>query len=156
MALNSRTILDPRWATHNRGVQSSLFTTSIEIFDPNISDAVYNATTNAWTGEREIIWTGKARIQPMSKPSDRNGKMNLTSVQEVEVHIDLKGNTLAGSVGVMPDIRPNTQIFVTESALDDTLTKFVYNVRSVLNSSHPWHRVLICEVDQEVRHDPVG
>lgn len=156
MALNSRTILDPRWATHNRGVQSSLFTTSIEIFDPNISEAVYNATSNTWSGEREIIWTGKARIQPVSKSADKNGKMNLTSVQEVEVHIDLKGNTLAGSIGVMPDIRPNAQIFVTESSLDATLTKFVYNVRSVLNSSHPWHRVLVCEVDQEVRHDPAG
>lgn len=150
MALNSRGILDPRWLTHNRPVNTGFLTTTIEIFNPSISEATYNATSNTWTGERDILWTGKARIQPNSKPSDRNGKINPTSVQEVEVHIDFTGNTLTGSVGVMPDIRPNHQIFVTDSPADVALESFIYNVRSVVNSSTPWHRVLICEVDQEV------
>lgn len=149
MALNSRAILDPRWLTHNRPVQSGFFTATIDIFNPSISEAVYDAVANTWSGERDVVWTGKARIQPNSKPTDRNGRINPTSIQEVEVHIDFTGNTITGQVGVMPDIRPNFQIFVTDSPADSALESFIYNVRSVVNSSTPWHRVLICEVDQE-------
>lgn len=139
------------WLTHNLGIQASFFTTTVEIFNPSISEATYDASSNTWTGSREIVWTGKARLQTVNKPSDRALRTNPTSVQEVEVHIDFKGNTLAGSIGVMPDIRPNYQIFVTSSPTDPLLQNFIYNVRSVINSSNPWHRVLLCEVDQEAK-----
>jgi hypothetical protein len=67
---------------------------------------------------------------------------NDTFVRQVEVQIDFEGSSIA-------DIRPGDYMLVTASPYDSTLTKFVYIVRSVINSSNPWQRTLVCEVDME-------
>jgi hypothetical protein len=67
---------------------------------------------------------------------------NDTFVRQVQVHINFAGNVIA-------DIRPGHYLLVSASPLDANLTKFVYIVRSVINSSNPWQRTLICEVDME-------
>lgn len=78
----------------------------------------------------------------MKSSSARSVSGDPTFVREVEMQIDFAGTTIA-------DIRPGNYIFVTGSPIDDTLTKFVYIVRSVINSSNPWQRTLMCEVDME-------
>lgn len=67
---------------------------------------------------------------------------NDTFVRQVRVHINFAGTSIA-------DIRPGYYLLVSASPLDSNLTKFVYVVRSVMNSSNPWQRTLICEVDME-------
>jgi hypothetical protein len=49
----------------------------------------------------------------------------------------------------MVDIRPGNYIIVSSSPASDQLTKFVYIVRSVINSSNAWQRTLVCDVDME-------
>ena len=150
MALNTRSVIHPKFFEHNRQIDRDFMLATVEIFDPNATDSTYNATTNAWTSAREILWTGKARIQPTKDATNKQFQYNPTAVQEVEVHIDLEGNTLAGYAGTMPDIRPGHQIFVTDSPQDAVLERFILTVRSAMNSSNPWHRMILCEVDQEV------
>ena len=70
--------------------------------------------------------------------------------QIIEVHIGLRENQLAGSEGAMPDIRPGHRMLVTSSPIDENLINFEFVVRSVINSSNPWHRALLCEVNQEL------
>lgn len=152
MALNSRHPVDPRWIQHNMSPASALHFAEIEIFNPAASEATYNATTNAWTSAREIVWTGKARLQPVRSASNRANTLNPTSIREIEVFIAMTGNTLEGHVGEMPEIRTGYQIFVTDSPFDETLKNFVLNVRSSMNSSNPWEKMLYCESDQEVKH----
>jgi multidrug resistance efflux pump len=67
---------------------------------------------------------------------------NDTFVRQVQVQINFTNNQIA-------DIRPGDYMQVSASPYDATLTKFVYVVRSVINSSNPWQRTLICEVDME-------
>lgn len=142
MALNSRSTIDSRWLSHNLKVEAGFNTAEIEIFDSNVSDATYNATTNTWTGSRTTIWSGKARIQPVTKSTNRSGTMNPTSVTEVEVHFNYPGDV---------DILPGHQIFVAESPYNTPLTNMILTVRSAVNSSNAWNRVLLCEIDEEVR-----
>jgi hypothetical protein len=142
MALNSRSAIDSRWLSHNLKVVSGFNVATIEIFDSNISDGTYNAVTNTWTGSRTTIWSGEARIQPVTKPTNRNNTANPTSITEVEVHFNYPGDV---------DILPGHQIFVTASPYNTPLTNMILTVRSSINSSNAWNRVLVCEVDEEVR-----
>jgi hypothetical protein len=149
MALNARPALHPRWLTHNRGVSRAFQLSTITVYNENQSARVYNATANTWDTNETAIWSGKARIQPKSNGSDVSLTGNNTTIQEVEMQLDLLGNTIAGSNGAMADIRPGNYIIVTSSPTATQLTKFVYIVRAVVNSSNAWQRTLVCEVDVE-------
>ena len=149
MALNSRPAIHPKWLTHNNNVESSFHLATIEIYDPEINDGSYNAATNTFTSSRTVLWTGKARIQAVRSSILKQNDNNPTNSQELEVHLDMRGNTLAGSEGEMPDIRPNYQIFVTSSPYDETLENYILTVRSSISTSNPWGKMLLCEVDLE-------
>jgi hypothetical protein len=156
MALNSRGAVDPRWTFHNSAIEKSLRLASVEIYNPESSSSVYDPETNTWSGETTLLWVGKARIQPRSSSARIGEAGNIIRAidpgasQIVEVHIGLRENQLAGSDGVMPDIRPGHRMLVTNSPLDEQLLNFEFVVRSVINSSNPWHRALLCEVNQEL------
>lgn len=149
MALNSRPAIHPKWLTHNNNVESSFHLATIEIYDPEINDGSYNAATNTFTSARTVLWTGKARIQAVRSSILKQNDNNPTNSQELEIHLDMRGNTLAGSEGEMPDIRPNYQIFVTSSPYDETLENYILTVRSSISTSNPWGKMLLCEVDLE-------
>lgn len=151
MALNTRGIIDPRWVYHNRAVRDTLNAVEIQIFNPQISEDSYDPETNSWSGETTVLWQGLAQIKTVRSPASRVMKLNPSSIQEVEFHIDFKGNTLEGSEGEMPELRPNYQIFVTSSPLDPQLEAFIYNITGVVNDTLSWHRVITCEVDQEMK-----
>lgn len=154
MALNSRGAVDPRWLTHNQSVGYALQLATVEIYNPASTDQTYDVDTNTWSGSSVTTYTGPARIQPVAGATESNLDYNPTTIQTVRVVIPYAKNTLAGSDGAVPDIRPNDRMKVTESAYNDTLTKFVYVVIGVLNSSNAWERTLICRVDTEL--DPTN
>lgn len=156
MALNTRGAIDPRWQFHNRIVEKSIALASIEIYNPATANSSYNATTNTWANNRVVMWQGKARIQPRSADANPGtvgtviSGINPGASQVVEVHIGLRENQLTGSNGAMPDLRPGHRLKVTASPLDPALCNFEFVVRGVLNGSNPWHRTLLCEVNQEL------
>ena len=143
MALNSRSSLHPKWPYHNRRIDSSFQLCSASIYYQDLEDRVYDPVTNTWDSTATSVWSGKARIQPLSNSSERMVTTNDTFVRQVQVHINFAGNTIA-------DIRPGYYMILSSSPLDHNLTKFIYVVRSVMNSSNPWQRTLICEVDMEI------
>lgn len=156
MALNSRPAVDPRWYFHNRNVEKSLRLATIEIYNPESGSSVYDPATNTWSGTTTLLWVGKARIQPRSSSARIGEAGNIIRAidpgasQIVEVHIGLRENQLDGSDGEMPDLRPGNRMLVTDSPIDPQLLNFEFVVRSVINSSNPWHRALLCEVNQEL------
>lgn len=156
MALNARPIVDPRWVAHNAGSHKALAYASIEIFNPKSTDSTYDASTNTWSNAVEVVWVGKARIQPRSSTARLGSAGTVISAidpgasQIVEVNIGFKDNELLGHVGEMPDIRPGFKMRVTDSPVDANLINFDFVVRSIINSSNPWHRQLLCEVNQEL------
>ena len=149
MALNSRIAMDPRWPFHHRAVARAFQLCTVTIYNEDLAGRTYDALTNSWSTGETAIWTGQARIQPKASATDRNLTGNNTFVQQVEVQIDFSGNTLAGSNGEMADIRPGAYLIVSNSPVDPMLSKFIYVVKSVVNSSNPWQRTLVCEVDLE-------
>lgn len=151
MALNTRPAIHPKWLTHNNNVESSFHLATIEIYNPEIADGSYNAATNTFSSARTVLWQGKARLQAVRSSTRQANDNNPTNLQELEVHIDMRGNTLSGSEGTMPDIRPNHQIFVTDSPYDETLENYILTVRSSISTSNPWGKMLLCEVDLEAK-----
>jgi hypothetical protein len=156
LALNTRGIIDPRWPYHNRAIRYSLNAVDIQIFNPEISEDTYDPETNSWSADTTVLWEGRAQLKTVRSPASRVMKLNPSSVQEVEFHIDFNGNALEGSEGEMPELRPNYQIFVTSSPFDAQLETFIYNITGVVNDSLSWHRVITCEVDQEMKRNIVA
>jgi hypothetical protein len=153
MALNLRSILDPRWVGHHRAVALGLQICDITIYSQNLGSRTYNATTNTWDSSDTALWSGKARIQPLKNATSRASRINPSSVKEVEFQISFNKNTISGATAAMPDLRPGNYITVTNSPYDDNLEKFSYIVKSVVNSSNPWQRTLMTEVDMEADPD---
>lgn len=150
MALNTRGSVDPRWLTHNRGVAKALELAEIEIFTPSGTNQEYDADTNTWTTTTTSIYTGRARVQPVNAVNETGDNFNQTFLKTVRVHISYNTNTVSGATDEMPDIRPNYKMRVTGASYNETLTKFIYVVTDVLNSSNAWERVLLCKVDTEL------
>lgn len=161
MALNTRNGVDPRWVAHNIRAELALSFATIEIYNPQSATDLYNPTTNSWTNQTTVLWTGKARVQgrtSASTASDARGGMavgNPSFGTSVEFTIGLRENQLNGSNGVMPDLRPGHKVKVTASPFDGALINFDYTIRSVLNSSNPWSRNIVCEVNQELNPNNV-
>ncbi len=149
MALNSRKILDPRWVGHNASVALGFQICDITIYNENLGSRTYNATTNAWSNSDTAIWSGKARIQATKTSSNRSSMVNPTNVREVQFQIAFNKNTITGTTAAMADLRPGNYIIVDTSPQDPTLETFSYVVKSVINSSSPWQRTIIAEVDME-------
>lgn len=154
MALNSRGAVDPRWLTHNQPVGYALQLATVDIYNPASGDQTYNATTNTWTGTTTPLYAGPARIQPVASVTETTLEYNPTTIQNVRVILPYGKNTLDGSEGVVPDIRPNDRLRVTSSPYNTNLEKFIYVVIGVLNSSNSWERTLLCRVDTEL--DPTN
>ena len=150
MALNTRGSVDPRWLTHNRGVLRALQLADVEIYSPGDTSQAYDPTTNTWTDTTTEIYTGRARVQPVNSVSETSNNFNPSFLKTVRVQISYNKNELSGATGAMPDIRPNHKMRVTASPYDETLTKFIYVVTDVLNSSNSWERTLLCKVDTEL------
>lgn len=154
MALNTRGAVDPRWLTHNQPVGYALQLATVRIYNPASGDQTYDPATNTFSGTSSDIYTGPARIQPTSSPVESSEEFNPTNLQTVRVVLPLGKNTLAGSEGVVPDIRPNDKLVVTSSPHNAQLESFVFMVIGVLNSSNAWERTLVCRVDMEL--DPTN
>jgi len=154
MALNSRGAVDPRWLTHNQSVGYGLQLATVTVYNPSSEDKTYDAATNTWSGSNTDLYTGPARIQPETINTDSTQQFNPTTLQNVRVILPYSKNTVEGSNGVLPDIRPNDKIRVTSSPYNLTLEKFIYVVIGVLNSSNSWERTLLCRVDIEL--DPTN
>lgn len=154
MALNSRGAIDPRWLTHNQAIGYGLQLATVEVYNTGASEQSYDVATNTWTDASTTMYTGPARIQPVNAASESNEDYNPTTLQAVRVVLPYGKNTLAGSDGAIPDIRPNDRLKVTESPYNAVLASFGYVVVSVLNSSNAWERTLLCRVDMEL--DPTN
>lgn len=154
MALNTRGSVDPRWLSHNQSVGYALQLATVRIYNTEAGEQTYDPATNTFSGSTSDLYTGQARIQPISNPTDTAEDYNPTALQSVRVVIPLNKNTLDGTDGVVPDIRPNDRMVVSSSPYNSTLEKFVYTVIGVMNSSNAWERTLICRVDTEL--DPTN
>lgn len=154
MALNSRGSVDPRWLTHNQPVGYALQLATVRVYNPATGEQQYNASTNTFTGSTVDLYVGPARIQPVASVTETTLEYNPTTIQNVRMILPYGKNQLEDSNGVIPDIRPNDRVVVSDSPYNENLEKFIYVVIGVLNSSNAWERTLLCRVDTEL--DPTN
>jgi hypothetical protein len=154
MALNTRGAVDPRWLTHNQSVGYALQLATVTVYNKDSANQTYDPVTNTYSGGNVGLYIGPARIQQVNSVTELNQDYNPTTIQSVRVIIPLNKNTLEGSDGEVPDIRPSDFVRVESSPHNTGLEKFVYVVIGVLNSSNAWERTLLCRVNMEL--DPTN
>jgi triacylglycerol esterase/lipase EstA (alpha/beta hydrolase family) len=122
---------------------------TVEISTGNGASQEYDATTGTWTSTASLVFSGPARIQPVTAITETSDTYNPTFLKTVRVQLSYNSNTVEGATTEIPDIRPNDRMRVTASN-NQSLTKFLYVVTDVLNSSNAWERTLLCKVDTEL------
>lgn len=139
MALNSRPSMHPKWPYASRRVLDGFNIAAIEIYRIGLGSAEYDETTNTWDTSEEMVWSGNARIQPTKISSERNVVTNDTFVRQVDFHMAYHDT----------DIRPGYVVKVTTGGVNPLLESYSYIVRTVIDTSNTWERVITCEVDLE-------
>lgn len=139
MALGpTRPLFDQRWVDRLSPSVETSMVASVQFYDPNSGTATYDPVTGTYTTTPTVVYSGKARVQPVRSASDAAD----TTVQSVLVSIPI-------AVGKTLDLRPYHRGKVTSSPLNPTLLNFVYVVKEVMDSSNPLERTFYFTVDQE-------
>ena len=116
------------------------FNASVQIVDPNTGAASWNEYTNTETGGAPtILWSGKARIQPLSSASESTAGFTQGSVVSARVQLPLDVE-----IGLL---RKGLQIIVTDGGEDSVLEDLSFVISSAINSSYAWNRTVMCDVD---------
>lgn len=138
MNLHSRSALDPRWTKHHTDVVSSFMLATIEVTRKLSNEqVVYDQETQTYNNVVEVVWTGKARIQPFGIIGDMVVGQDTTSRRLMRVQID----------DLQSGINVDDMIRVTASADAPELELFTLEVRGSISSSNPWVTDLVCEAD---------
>lgn len=114
----------------------------VQFYDPTTAEAVYDPDTNTYITVPDILLTCKARVQPIRSAAVKDRAADSTTVQAVLVSIPIE-------LGKNLDLRPRHRAKVLESPLLPVLTKFIFVVREVLDSSNPIERTFYFDVNQE-------
>jgi len=116
------------------------YNATVEVIDPNTADLVWNIATNSYTGDAATaVWSGKARIQPLSSPSTPNGKVYEPSIRPVLIQIPYDNS--------LDYIRAGMSVRVTASNENHYLEELEFSIISTINSSYGWNTTLECRVD---------
>ena len=125
-------IFSPEWVARLSSVPERTMNATVEFLDP---------------ATRTVILTTKARVQPVRSSNPKPNSVADTQQQVVLVSIPI-------SVGKNLDLRPRHRAAVKACVNMPTLTKFVYVVQEVLDSSNAIERTFYFMVDIEVSVTP--
>lgn len=116
---------------------------TVQMYDPEMSDSVWDYDTSSWVDEPLVLlYDGKCRVQPIRGTSSVNQNSNDSTVQSVLISIPI-------GVGKTLDLRPKHRARVTSAPLNPTVTKYVYVMQEVVDSSNPLERTFVFRVNQE-------
>lgn len=143
MGLNSnpRALFSPAWVKSLKGAPESAMVASILITNPHSSTRVYDPDTDTWNDVSTIVYTGKARVQPLRSAAEKAALGNETSVQTVLVSIPISTNEL--------DFRPGLILEVLVADLNPSLLGYQFVLTEIMDSSNPVERTLMFQVNQE-------
>ena len=127
-------------ATEMRSTVARWYNAEIKIVDPNVRNQTWNMTTNTFTNAPQtVLYTGKARIQPISNARTPDLGITQGSIQGIRVQIPYSAN--------LELIRKGLEVEVTNGGQDAVLEDLRFTVRSAVNSSYGWNRTIECDVD---------
>lgn len=136
------TLFNPEWVKAVKGAPESAMAATIVIYDPNISSDVYDAETDTWeTNVRTVVYTGKARIQPLRSENTKDQPGNATSVQAVLISVPISAVDTEFRVGYQAD--------VLTAPLNPSLLLNQFVLTGPVDSSNPIERTFMFTVNQE-------
>jgi hypothetical protein len=140
VAISKSTPIDfAKIALEMRDIVARWYNASVEIFDPNDRDLDWNPATNTYAGDPEVIvWSGKARIQPVSGASMPDLGITQGSIQGIRVQVPYDA-----TVGLF---RKGLQVRVTNGGENAVLEELEFVITEAINSSYGWNTTIECEV----------
>lgn len=127
-------------AVEMRGAVARWYNADIQIIDPNLREQTWNEFTNSYGASTEsVIWSGKARVQPVGSERLTDLQIAQGSVRAVRFQVPYDAT--------LPLIREGLQIIVTDGGEDVVLESLMFVVTGSVNSSYGWNRTIECEVN---------
>lgn len=121
-------------------IVSRWFNGTIQIVDPNLENLVWDEWTNTSTGSEIVLWTGEARIQPVSyETGSPDGGKAVLATRRVRFQVPLDETRAF--------VRSGLIVRVTDGGRFSDLQNLQFNVSSALNSSYAWLLTIECEAD---------
>lgn len=140
MAISKNTPIDfEKIALEMRSITERWYNGAVQIIDPNLENLNWDPATNAYSNNPEVVlWSGKARIQPIRDARTPDLEIMQGSIQSIRVQIPYDPS--------LPLIRKGLQVRVTDGGEDAVLEELEFTVRSAINSSYGWNRTIECDV----------
>lgn len=129
------------WVNSLKGAPESAMVAEVLITNPNSSTRVYDPDTDTWNDVSTIVYTGKARVQPLRSAAEKAALGNETTVQTVLVSLPISTNEL--------DFRPGRMLEVLVADLNPSLLGYQFVLTEIMDSSNPFERTLMFQVNQE-------
>lgn len=139
---NPRGLFSQAWVDNLKSVPELGMKATILLYNPNVSQSVYDPETDTWVDVTQTLYTGKARVQPLRSANRTGQGGNETTVQTVLLSIPIDE---ARDI----DIRPELQVEVLTSPLNPSLLGYQFVVTEIMDSSNPLERTFMCTVNQE-------
>ena len=122
------------------GIASRWFNGTIQIIDPNLDSLTFDPWTNTSTGTETVLWTGEARIQPISyNTGDPDSGKSTLATRRVRFQVPLDETR--------PFVRAGLEVRVTDGGKFPDLVNLQFNISSAVNSSYAWLLTIECEAD---------
>jgi len=127
-------------AVEMRAITARWYNAEVQIIDPNLRNQTWDIATNEFTNDpKAVVWSGKARVQPIRQASTPDNGVAQGAIQGVRVQAPYDSS--------LPLIRKGLQVRVTDGGQDAVLESIQFVVRSAINSSYGWNRTIECDVD---------
>ena len=127
-------------AIQMRSAVARWYNAEIEIIDPNMNEQFWDEHTNEYVYDpADILWSGPARIQPISQARTPDMVITQGAIQAIRVQVPYDAN--------LPLIRKGLEVKVTNGGEDKVLESLQFVVRAAITSSYGWNRTIECDVD---------
>lgn len=138
---NPRALFSQPWVDSLKGAPESAMVSEVIITNPHSSTRVYDPDTDEWNDVSTLVYTGKARVQPLRSAAEKATLGNETTVQTVLVSIPISTNSI--------DFRPGLILEVLVADLNPSLLGYQFVLNDIVDSSNPFERTLMFQVNQE-------
>ena len=141
MAISKSTPIDfAKIALEMRDIVARWYNAEIQIVDPNMREQTWDMATNSYGDSTEsVLWSGKARIQPIKGESLPDLNVMQGAIQGFRVQVPYDAD--------LSLIRKGMQVRITDGGQDVVLNDLILLVRSAVNSSYGWNRTIECDAD---------
>ena len=127
-------------ALQMRATVARWYNAEIQIVDTNLREQTWNEFTNSYgTSTQSVLWSGKARVQPIGSERLTDLQISQGSIHAVRFQVPYDAS--------LPLIRKGLQIVVTDGGEDTVLEDLMFVVTGSVNSSYGWNRTIECDVN---------